>query len=92
MEVKKIKDEEGILMLELEGESKSFANLIREELWNNKTINEAAAIKNHPYMDQPKLFLKMKGKEKPEKALKDAAKRIQVSLKDFENEFSRIFK
>jgi len=92
MEVKKVKDEDGVLILELEGESKTFANLIREELWNDKNISEAAAIKNHPYMDQPKLFLKMQGKNKPQKALKDAAKRIQVKTKDLEKEFSRAFK
>ena len=92
MEVKKIKDENGVLMLELEGESKSFTNLISEELWNDKNVSEAAAIKEHPYMAQPKLFLKMKGKNKTQKVLKDAAKRIQVNVKDLEKEFSRSLK
>ena len=92
MEVKKIKDKDGVLMLELEGESKTFANLIREEIWNDKNVSEAAAIKEHPYMDQPKLFLKMKGKSKPIKTLKDASKRIEVKVKDLEKEFSRAFK
>ena len=92
MEVKKIKDEDGVFMIELEGESKTFTNLIAEELWNDKNISEAVAIQNHPYMDQPKLFLKMKGKAKPQKALQDAAKRVQVKLKDLEKEFSRTAK
>ena len=92
MEVKKIKDEDGILILELEGESKNFANLLREELWNDKNVSEAAAIKEHPYMDQPKLFLKMKGKNKPQKSLKDAAKRMEVKIKELDKEFSRALK
>ena len=92
MEVKKIKDKDGVLMLELEGESKGFANVLREELWNDKNVSEAADIKEHPYMDQPKLFVKMKGKNKPQKALKDAAKRVEVKVKDLEKEFSRAFK
>jgi len=92
MEVKKIKDENGVLMLELEGESKNFANLLREELWNDKDVSEVAAIKEHPYMEQPKLFLKMKGKNKPQKSLKDAAKRMEVKVKELEKEFSRALK
>ena len=92
MEVKKIKDDNGVWMLELERESKTFANLISEELWNDKNVLEVAAIKEHPYMEEPKLFLKMKGKCKHPKALKDAAKRLEVKVKDFEKEFSRTFK
>jgi len=92
MEVKKIKDEDGVLMLELNGESKNFANLLREELWNDKNISEVAAIKEHPYMDQPKLFLKMKGKTKPQKSLEDASKRMEVKVKELEKEFSRVLK
>lgn len=89
VEVKKIKEEEGVLFLELAGESKTFANLLREELWNDETVSEAAAIKEHPYMDQPKLFIKMHGKSKPQRALQDATKRIESKIKDLEKEFSR---
>jgi len=92
MEVKKIKDENGVLILELERESKTFANLISDELWNDKNVSEATAIKEHPYMAQPKLYLKMKGKNNPKKALKDAVKRIEVKVKDLEKEFSRALK
>ena len=92
MEVKKIKDEEGVLMLELERESKTFTNLLSEELWNDKNVSEAAAIKEHPYMAQPKLYLKMKGKNKPEVAIKDASKRVEVKVKDLEEEFKRALK
>ncbi len=92
MEVKKIKDEEGVLMLELERESKTFTNLLSEELWNDKNVSEAASIKEHPYMAQPKLYLKMKGKNKPEVAIKDASKRVEVKVKDLEEEFKRALK
>ena len=92
MEVKKIKEENNNLILELAGESKTFANLIREEVWNSDGVSEAAAIQEHPYMEQPKLFLKMEGRYSHKKALEDAAKRIEVKVKEFEKEFSRAFK
>lgn len=91
MEVKKIKDEGG-LIIELSGESKNFANLIVEEVWNDEDVLEAAAIKEHPYMEQPKIFLKMTGKQSPEKALIDAAKRIENTIKELEKQFSISFK
>jgi len=34
----------------------------------------------------------MKGKNKPEVAIKDAAKRIEVKVKDLEEEFKRALK
>jgi len=46
MEVKKIKDEEGFLMLELERESKTFTNLLSEELWNDKNVSTEVIPKN----------------------------------------------
>jgi DNA-directed RNA polymerase subunit L len=92
MEVKKIKEEDKKLLVELERESKTFANLIREELWNDENIEEASSIKNHPYMDEPKILVKMSGRYSNTKALKDAAKRVQTKVKDLEKEFSRAFK
>ena len=92
MEVKKIKEKDSTWVLELEGESKTFANLIREELWNSDGVVEAAAIQEHPYMDQPKLFLKMEGRYSHTKALEDSAKRVEVKLEGLKKEFSRTLK
>ncbi|MEM5792739.1 MAG: RpoL/Rpb11 RNA polymerase subunit family protein [Candidatus Aenigmatarchaeota archaeon] len=91
MEIKKLRDDDAF-MIEIAGESKTFANLIVEELWNDEDVSEAAAIKEHPYMDQPKIFLKMKGKQDPNRTLRDAAKRIEVKIKELEREFSRNIK
>ena len=92
MEVTVIKEEPGTLLIELRGETKSFANLIREELWNDPNILEAAVIKEHPYKSEPRIFVKMKGRSTPKKALEKAAKRIQNKLKEFDTEFSRHIK
>ena len=81
MEVKKIKDENGILMLELEGESKNFANLLREELWNIDGVKEAAFFREHPELDNPKLFIKME-KGSPKKALEKAISNLMKKLEE----------
>ena len=92
MELNKIKEDSNTIEIELKGESVGFANLIKEELWNDKNVDEAAYIKEHPYMAEPKIYVKMKGKSNPRIALQRAVKRLQVKLKDLEREFKRALK
>ena len=92
MELKKIKSGIGLLELEIRGESVGFGNLIKEELWNDKQVTEAALIKEHPYMTEPKIYVKMKGKTDPKLALTNAQKRLMVKLKNLKGEFQRALK
>jgi len=92
MELNKTKEDSNMIEVELKGESVGFANLIKEELWNNKNVDEAAYIKEHPYMTEPKIYVKMKKKSNPRVALQRAVKGLQVKLKDLEKEFKRALK
>ncbi len=91
MELNVIKKDKNLLEVEVKGESVGFVNLVKEELWNDKSVDEAAFIKEHPYMSEPKLYVKTKRK-KPKGVIKDALKRIEVQLKDFKKEFKRALK
>ncbi|MEM5777195.1 MAG: DNA-directed RNA polymerase subunit L [Candidatus Aenigmatarchaeota archaeon] len=86
MEVKVLKQEKDSLFVELEGDTIGFANLLREELWENKDVDEAASIKEHPYMSEPKVYVKTKGVS-PKKVLLDVAKSLQNKVKELEKEF-----
>lgn len=92
MEVREVKNDENGLLIELKGDTIGFANLVREELWNDENVEEAASIKEHPYMAEPKIFVKMKGKAWPQKALKDAASRVASKSKELRKEFESAFK
>jgi DNA-directed RNA polymerase subunit L len=92
MELNAIKKDDNSRVIEFKGESFSFVNLIKEELWNNKDIDEAACIKEHPYMAQPKLYIKMKGKQSPEVQLKKAISEIQTQMKELKEEFNKALK
>ncbi len=92
MELIKIKEDDNMIEIELRGESVGFANLIKEELWNDKNIEEVAYKKEHPYMTEPKIYVKMKGKSNPRIALQKTVKRLQVKLKGLEKEFKRTLK
>jgi len=91
MELNVIKKDKNLLEVEVKGGGVGFVNLIKEELWNDKSVDEAAYIKEHPYMSEPKLYVKTKRK-KPKKVIEDALKRVEVQLKDLKKEFKRALK
>jgi len=92
MKLKSLKQDKNLLFVEVDGESVGFVNLVKEELWKNKNVDESVYIKEHPYMAEPKLYVKMKHKSDPKKAIVKANKRILVQLKDLEKEFKRALK
>ncbi len=92
MEVREVKSDGNTILVELKGDTIGFANLIRDELWNDENVEESASVKEHPYMAEPKVFVKMKGRAQPQKALRDSANRVQVELKELRKEFETAFK
>jgi DNA-directed RNA polymerase subunit L len=91
MEIKVVSEDEKKLVLEIPNESVGFTNLLRTELWNDSGISEAANIKEHPYLSQPKVFLKV-SRGSPRTALEKAAARIAEQAKDFKEDFCRALK
>ena len=92
MELVNKKQEKNLLELEVKGESVGFVNLVKEELWNDKSVEEAASIKEHPYMSEPKLYVKMEGSSNPVVAIDRANKRIATQLDELKGEFERALK
>ena len=86
-----VKEDENKLILELKGESIGFVNLLRDELWKDKNVSEAVYIKEHPYLSEPKVFVKM-SKGSPRVALEKAAERIKDQSKEFGEEFKKAAK
>ena len=44
-------------MLEFQNESLTLPALLADELWKQKNVDEAAWLKEHPYLSQPKLWV-----------------------------------
>ena len=91
MQLRIDKEKENEILLEIKGETVSFANLIRSELWNDKSVAEAAYMKEHPYLAEPKIFVKV-DKGSPITALDKAATRIADQAIEFREEFKRSLK
>jgi len=91
MNIETVKKEKNAAKIELKDASVGFAHMIKEELWNDKRVDEAAAMKEHPYMENPKIYVKTK-RTSPERVLKDAAKELSNKTKDLKTNFKRAFK
>ncbi len=91
MELKKIKEDEKTLLLEVGQETFTVTNALREELWNDKSVIESAQIREHPYLSQPKVFVKTE-RGSPVTALEKAAERISQQAKEFREEFKKALK
>ncbi|HLC39261.1 MAG TPA: RpoL/Rpb11 RNA polymerase subunit family protein [archaeon] len=91
MEVKILKEEKDAVLVEIGGETISFANLLRQESWTDKSTAEAAHMKEHPYLSQPKVFVKS-SRGSPRTILEKTAERISDQAKEFKEEFKKALK
>lgn len=92
MKLKKIREDSDLLEIEVEGTDVGFVNMIKEELWRDKHVSEAAYIKEHPYMSEPKIYVKMKGRHDTRVAIRRATTRILRRLKGLKQEFENALK
>jgi len=91
MELKVVKQDDKTLVLEVPGETVTVTNVLRGELWEDKNVREAAQIKEHPYLAEPKIFVKT-SRGKPQTALKKATDRIIKQTEEFAAEFKKSLK
>lgn len=91
MELKKIKEDEKTILLEVGGETFTVTNALREELWNDSSVSESAQVREHPYLSQPKVFVKTE-RGSPVTALEKAADRISRQAQEFREEFKKALK
>jgi DNA-directed RNA polymerase subunit L len=78
-----IKDTKNELELEITGESHTLCNTLRKTLMEDKDVEAAAYVIDHPIIGEPKLYIKAKN---PKKSLKKAAK----TLVSRSNEFKKL--
>jgi len=91
MKLRVIKQDEKTLILEVGQETVALTNLVRQELWNDKNVSEAAQIREHPYLAEPKIFVKV-NRGKPITALEKASERIESQLNEFREKLKAVLK
>jgi len=84
MQVSIVEEEKGKLKVEVKGESATLTQLIARQAWEEK--GEAAAVREHPFMVEPKILVKGTN---PRKILERAAVAIQEQCDEFKEQFRR---
>ena len=79
MEFKVLEETKSKLVFELEGETHSFCNALKNELLSVKGVYLATYSIDHPLVGVPKFLIETKGVE-PRKAIKDALKGLKKKL------------
>jgi DNA-directed RNA polymerase subunit L len=75
------------LKVEVKGESATLTQLMAKQAW--KEGGEAAAIREHPFMVEPKILVMGTN---PRKILEKSAKSVEEQADEFKAEFKRALK
>ncbi|MEA3202585.1 MAG: DNA-directed polymerase subunit, partial [Thermoplasmata archaeon] len=74
--------------IEVLGENETLLNPIKQALLADKDVDFAEYIIEHPSLSTPKIFLRTKGKTKPDAVLKRTIKNLVAEFDGFETEFA----
>jgi len=86
MEVVKIKGGEKSALIEVREETFTLTSAIEEQLWEDKNIVEAASFREHPYLSEPKIWVRVKKGD-----VKEALEKATESLIEITREFGEKF-
>lgn len=87
MQVSVVEESKEKLKVEVKGETPTVTQLIARQVWEEN--GEAAAIREHPFMVEPKIVVEGSN---PRKLLEKAAKAVEEQCDEFKDEFKRAAK
>jgi len=91
MELKIVEKDEKTALVEVKGETFTLTNLIKDILWDDPNVKEAADIKDHPYLDEPKIWVRVE-KGSPFTALKKASAKAEKEIEELEEKLRKALK
>jgi DNA-directed RNA polymerase subunit L len=92
MELRILSQSKNELEVEVLGENETLLNPIKQALLQDKDVDFAEYIIEHPMLSVPKIFLRTKGSVKPETVLKRTIKSVIGEFDAFEDAFVKALK
>ena len=92
MKIKVLEDKKTRLVVEVEGETHTFCNALKKELWNDNNVKVAGYNISHPYVGVPKIIVETGTGTSPRKALSGAVTRLKKDIDAFSKEFGKAVK
>ncbi len=87
MELNVVRQEGNELEVEVLGETETLLNPLKQALLSDKDVDFAEYIIEHPMLSIPKIFVRTKGKVKPETVVKRTIKGLVGEFDSFEDTF-----
>jgi len=78
--MKILKNTKTELEIEVTGETHSLCNVLRKTLMDDKSVDSAAYVIDHPIVGEPVLYIKAKN---PKKSLQKAAETVMSQCSEF---------
>ncbi len=91
MELKKIEDSGKRIIVEFNDETLAFANMVKDKLWEDSSIKEAASIMDHPYLSKPRILLET-SRGSPQAALEKVAEKLEAEAKELKDKLKESLK
>lgn len=88
--IKILKKTENELELVLTGEGHTLMSILRKELFNDPSVIHTGYMVKHPLIKEVRFYIKTKKDKKPLQALKDALKRLEGLIDEFETKFKDV--
>lgn len=88
MQLKILSSTPSEMEIEVLGENETLLNPIKQALLADKDVDFAEYIIEHPSLSTPKIFLRTKGKVKPDVVLKRTIKNLIAEFDTLENSFA----
>jgi DNA-directed RNA polymerase subunit L len=92
MKVKVLSKTANELKIEIEGAGHGLCNLLQKRLLEDEKVDMAGYDIPHPLASSPVIYVRMKGDEKPEDALKKAAEKAREANAAFSKELEKALK
>ncbi|MGA2385573.1 MAG: DNA-directed RNA polymerase subunit L [Candidatus Bathyarchaeia archaeon] len=80
------------LKIEIVGSSHGLCNLLAKRLLEDKTVEFAGYDVPHPLASSPNIYIRMKGRAKPEDALVRAVEKVREANDAFSKELDCVLK
>ena len=77
------------LEIEVLGENETFLNPVKQKLLQDKDVDIAEYVIEHPFLSIPRVYFRTKGATKPQVVLKRTIKALLKDYKDFEDALIR---
>lgn len=92
MELKILEDEKNKMVIELDGVSHGFCNMLREKLLENSHVKIAAYKINHPLINKPNFLVETDSNESPKNAFLGAVKKLKTFSEKVKKDFAKDIK